>query len=62
MVAAQALDLRPARLGPPLRAVYEAVRSVVLKLDEDRAIGPDIERIAALVRSGGVGQNPEASP
>jgi histidine ammonia-lyase len=55
MIAAQALDLRPARLGPPLRAVYDAVRKVVPKLDEDRIIGTDIEKIATLVRTGIVG-------
>jgi histidine ammonia-lyase len=57
MVAAQALDLRPAPLGPPLRDIYQAVRSAVPKLDEDRAVGPDIERIATLVKAGSVGQD-----
>lgn len=52
MVAAQALDLRPARLGEPLRAVHAALRAVVPKLEEDRVLGPDIERIASLVESG----------
>jgi len=61
MVSAQALDLRPAHLGPALRKVYEAVRSAVPKLDEDRAVGPDIERIAELVGVGIVGQGSVAS-
>jgi len=52
MVAAQALDLRPARLGATLSKVYDAIRAIVPKLDQDRIIGPDIERIAGLVESG----------
>lgn len=51
MIAAQALDLRPVRLGPPLRAACDAVRALVPKLDEDRPLGPDIERLADRVRS-----------
>ena len=52
IISAQALDLRPAPLGPPMRRAYEAVRALVAKLDEDRALGPDIERVAALIVSG----------
>jgi histidine ammonia-lyase len=52
MVAAQALDLRPAPLGASLRSAYEAVRGVVAILDEDRVTGPDIERIASLIEDG----------
>ena len=52
MVAAQALDLRPVRLGAPLRAAYDMLRAAVPMLREDRATGPDIERIYALVDQG----------
>ena len=52
MVAAQALDLRSARLGAPMRKAYDMVRTAVPMLREDRVIGPDIERIAALIDAG----------
>jgi histidine ammonia-lyase len=52
MVAAQAVDLRSAPLGSPLRAAHRAIRARVPMLDEDRMIGPDIEQLAVLVRSG----------
>jgi histidine ammonia-lyase len=52
MVAAQALDLRPAPLGAPMRGAYQAVRGVVAMLEEDRVTGPDIERIASLIADG----------
>jgi len=55
IVAAQAVDLRgvaPASLGRGARDLYEAVRAVVAVLDEDRPLGPDIERVAATLRAG----------
>lgn len=52
MVAAQALDLRPAPLGAVMAAVYGAVRALVPTLDEDRILAPDIERLAAAVAGG----------
>ena len=55
IVAAQAVDLRgvaPASLGAGARDLYEAVRAVVAVLDEDRPLGPDIERVAATLRAG----------
>jgi histidine ammonia-lyase len=54
IVAAQAVDLRAAPLGPPLRHVYEAVRARVPKLEEDRVLGTDIEAIAGLIEEGAV--------
>ena len=53
LVAAQAVDLRgrPA-LGRGTRAAYEAVRSCVMPLDDDRVLAPDIEAVQALVASG----------
>jgi histidine ammonia-lyase len=53
LVAAQAVDLRPpAPMGRGARAAWDAVRTVVPALDEDRPIAPDIERVHDLVASG----------
>ena len=53
LCAAQALDFRaPLRPGRGVRLAHAAVREVVPPLDEDRPPGPDIERVAGLVRSG----------
>ncbi|HZS82892.1 MAG TPA: aromatic amino acid ammonia-lyase [Stellaceae bacterium] len=48
MLAAQAVDLRtpPPVLGPPLAAAQAAIRALVPRLDEDRSLGPEIERLA----------------
>jgi histidine ammonia-lyase len=52
VVAAQAVDLRggPHALGSGARAAYDAVRDVVAMLDEDRPLGPDVERFAATLQ------------
>jgi len=58
LTAAQAIDLRalaPSMLGRGACAVYEAVRTRVPMLDEDRPLGPDIEAIEALIAGGGIG-------
>jgi histidine ammonia-lyase len=48
MVGAQAVDLRgPLRLGIGTRAAYRTVRETVAEVTEDRALGPDVERLAA---------------
>jgi histidine ammonia-lyase len=60
IVAAQALDLRPVRLGKPMRQAYEAVRALVPALDEDRAMGPEIERVAAEIQAGTLIQEPDS--
>jgi histidine ammonia-lyase len=55
VVAAQAVDLRGiAReaLGHGTRAVYDAVRARVTPLDQDRPLGPDVERVAAGLAAG----------
>jgi histidine ammonia-lyase len=55
VVAAQALDLRGldvGSLGARPRRAYERVRDVVTALDTDRPLGPDFDRVAALVRDG----------
>lgn len=50
LTAAQAIDLRPVAvesLGEGVRAAYQAVRTRVQRLDEDRPLGPDVDTIAA---------------
>jgi len=61
MVAAQAVDLRGlpvAALGAGARLAYAGVRRHVPMLDEDRALGPDAERLAAALAAGGFGTTP----
>lgn len=55
--AAQAVDLReagPDGLAPLTRTVYDKIRSRVKFLEHDRALTPDIEAVADLVRSNAV--------
>jgi len=53
MCAAQGLECRrPLRAGPSIEAAYDAVRSVVPHLAEDRVLSGDIEALAAAIRSG----------
>ena len=55
--AAQAVDLRdtgPDGLAPLTRTVYDKIRSRVRFLEHDRALTPDIEAVADLVRSNAV--------
>jgi len=47
MVAAQAIDLRAPPLGPPAAAAHAAIRKLVPLLEDDRALGPEVERLAA---------------
>ncbi|HET9369315.1 MAG TPA: histidine ammonia-lyase [Vicinamibacterales bacterium] len=55
LAACQAIDLlAPLATSPPLAAVHAAVRSVVPTLDRDRPPAPDIDAIAALIRSGAI--------
>ncbi len=53
LCAAQGLDLRlPVRPAAPLAAVHDRVRAVVPHLERDRPVAPDVEALAALIRSG----------
>lgn len=55
MVAAQAVDLRGTEvtsMGRGARAAYQSLRAHLAMLDEDRALGPDIERAQQLIRTG----------
>ena len=55
VIAAQAVDLRPpevrATLGRGAVRIYEGVREHVPFLDDDRPLGPDIERVAGWLRA-----------
>jgi histidine ammonia-lyase len=52
--AAQAVELAtPARLGAGTRAAQSLIRSIVEPLEEDRALGPEVERLAAHAVRGG---------
>lgn len=55
LIAAQAVDLRGQpldELGEGTRRTYQAVRALVPMLDEDRALGPDIDCIQRAVGEG----------
>ena len=53
MIAAQALDLRaPLEPASGTAAARDAIREVVPILETDRELGPDIEAVTGLVRSG----------
>ncbi|MGB6973371.1 MAG: histidine ammonia-lyase [Terracidiphilus sp.] len=52
MCAAQALEFRrPLRAGREVETGYQAVRAVLPPLVEDRVLGPEIEKLAAAVRT-----------
>jgi histidine ammonia-lyase len=55
LVSAQAVDLREmneAVMGEGARATYKQLREIVPVLDEDRPLGPDIDRVQRAVASG----------
>jgi histidine ammonia-lyase len=53
LAACQALEfLKPLETSVPLRAVHARVRERVPAYERDRALAPDIEALAELVRSG----------
>jgi histidine ammonia-lyase len=55
LIAAQAVDLRGldlAELGEGTRRTYKQVRALVPMLDEDRPLGPDIDRLQRAVTEG----------
>jgi histidine ammonia-lyase len=55
LAACQALDLlAPLTTSPPLQGVHRLIRDSVPTLGDDRPPSPDIERIAALIRSGAI--------
>lgn len=55
MAAAQAFDCRfPVKPAPATRAAYEVIRSHARKLEEDRPLFDDINRLAAVAKDGAV--------
>jgi histidine ammonia-lyase len=53
LVAAQAVDLAaPGRLGVGTEAAYRCVRETVAELDDDRALGHEVERLARAALGG----------
>ena len=53
MAAAQAFDFRfPVKPAPATQAAYEVIRSHVKKLEEDRPLFDDINRLAAVAKGG----------
>jgi len=53
MCAAQAIEFRrPLKSSAQLEAVHDAVRKVVPRLEQDRVLSGDIERLAVAVRKG----------
>ena len=53
MCAAQALEFRrPLRSSAKLEAVFESVRAVVPRLEQDRVLAGDIDALAGAVRAG----------
>lgn len=53
MCAAQGLEFRrPLKSSPAIEGVHAAVRSVIVKLEKDRVLAPDIDAMAAAVRAG----------
>jgi histidine ammonia-lyase len=53
LCAAQGLDYRrPLRSSAAVEAVHEAVRREVSSLDDDRVLGPDLDKITTLIRRG----------
>jgi histidine ammonia-lyase len=53
LAAAQGLEcLRPLRPGRGVAAAYDVVRALADKLEGDRSLTPDIERVASAVRAG----------
>jgi len=55
MAAAQAFDFRyPVKPAPATQAAYEVIRSHVKKLEEDRPLYDDINRLAGVLKTGAV--------
>ena len=53
LCAAQGIDfLSPLKPGRGAQAAYELIRSVSPRLEQDRSLAPDIERVGALIDEG----------
>jgi histidine ammonia-lyase len=52
IAAAEGLEYRkPLKPGPKLLAWYEKVREIVPRLEADRPLGVDVERLATAIRT-----------
>jgi histidine ammonia-lyase len=55
LAGAQAIEfLAPLEPGPGVRATHDAVRTLSERLQDDRPLAPDIERVASAIRDGSV--------
>jgi histidine ammonia-lyase len=55
LAGTQAIEfLAPLEPGPGVRATHDAVRELSERLQEDRPLAPDIERVAAAIRDGSI--------
>ena len=55
LAGAQALEfLAPLEPGPGVRATHDAVRRLSRRLEEDRSLAEDIERVAGAIRDGSI--------
>jgi len=53
LAAAEGLEFRrPLKAGRGVERAFAALRSIAPRLEEDRALSPDIERVAAAIRAG----------
>ncbi|MEM7415722.1 MAG: histidine ammonia-lyase [Gemmatimonadota bacterium] len=53
MCAAQGIDYRrPLRSGAGVERAWDALRATVSRLDGDRALGPDLDAVYAMIRTG----------
>ena len=53
--AAQAIDLlAPLKTSPPLQQAHAAIRRLTTKVEEDRSLATDFEKVAGFLRSGGL--------
>jgi histidine ammonia-lyase len=65
LVSAQAVDLRAldqALMGEGARAAYRQLREIAPALDEDRPLGPDIDRVQRAVWAGSFGLKAASTP
>src|SRR5213082_3111592 len=53
LAAAEGLEFRrPLKAGIGVERAFTALRAIAPRLNEDRALSPDIERVAAAIREG----------
>ena len=53
MCAAQALEFRrPLKASREVEHAHQAIRALVPRLEQDRTLAPDIEALAAAIRTG----------